>query len=180
MRVNRHSEVTSVSYAEGYQRALKFGRAPEAGIRSFVHAAKGQPVSHENHHDAVLADYLEDHDDPRHLIVRRHLDATKNAEGGDPLNAELERQLGPGYERAHYHETTVDTPDGLVSSMEYHHPETGQRAFLTEWLATHPQSHTNRLYHTVLSPSEHHHVVTKLVESGGRLVSGDELPSDSP
>jgi hypothetical protein len=163
-----------MSYNAAYNRALlKFAQAP--GIGSFIRAADGQPVHHHNPHDLALADFLQDHDDPRHLIVQRHLEGTKQP--GDHVSAELERRLGPEFEGEWHQPADLPLSDGNVSGFAFKSPESGQRAISTTWMATAPNG-PRRLYRAVLTPAEHAHLVNSLAPNHTLPVNHDQIPVD--
>lgn len=164
-----------MKYAADYTEALKYGRAPEQGIGTFIRAAHGQEVHHTNTHDAVLADYLEEHEDPRHLIVRRHLERTKQPVGSQGVGRDIYHRLGPEYQLEHYGTSHVITPDGAITFHRYHSPESGQRAVLTQWEAKHPDEDSHRIFEAVLSPAEVHHLRQNL-HGGEHHTTSDQLP----
>jgi hypothetical protein len=65
---------------KAYSIVIKYGRAPSEDIQTFVKAAGTAEAGFGGSHpDLAFADFLQDHDDPRHLIVRRDLEY-RNAE----------------------------------------------------------------------------------------------------
>lgn len=129
-------------------KALKFARAPQQALSGFIQAAQGSPIHHQNPHDLGLHDFLMDHDDPRHLIVGKHL--------RDPNG-----EVPPGY-----HETgeqdTFQTPDGVVALNRFVGPG-GHSQYESIWNAQHPLDPNDyRQYRAVLSPEEAHQIRTGL------------------
>jgi hypothetical protein len=66
---------------EAFYSVVKYGRAPEEGVQEWIRAGQKYQQDNEvqnleenpNHPDHYFADYLEDHGDPRHVLVRGDL-----------------------------------------------------------------------------------------------------------
>lgn len=147
-------------FASGLNAALKYATAPAQGIGSFIRAAEGQPVHFSNPHDRVLQDYLDEHNDGRAEIVRRHLSRSEGA-AERPVMDDLRRVLGPTEALDMTDRHTLAGPDGLMHFEHWEHPDTGQRAVVTSWHVHHPddtglniRNNAGRVYRAVLSPAE--------------------------
>lgn len=79
-----------MTYSKVYNKAIKYAAAPIEGIKNFTkQSADNDIFSAHNSSDPVFADWLEEHDDPRHLIVRRDLEirGKEQDEHGNPLHS---------------------------------------------------------------------------------------------
>lgn len=163
-----------MKYAADYNEALKFGKSEPNGIGTFIKAAHGNPVSHENMHDAVLADYLGDAEDPRELIVRDHLSRSQSPNRS--IVGDLEKK---GMDPFPVDRNHLDLADGHGSLTfdHYHNPENGQRAVAATWDVPHPEGLGARTYRAVLSPAEAHRVHSEFASSGLHQVP-HQLPVD--
>jgi len=145
-----------VNYAKNYEQALKLARAAEQGIRTFLKAAEGQPVHAHNTHDGVLADFLEEHDDPRHPIVRRHLEDTKHGGNGHSgASEEISRVLGGEFPQGR--PEFLDSDGSFLTLYPHENPTTGQRMYHAS-LELHHVTPTwefrGRRFAAALSPAE--------------------------
>ncbi len=153
-------------FAKQYSKALtkiKFGRSPTEHINGILQGSDNTPISASGV-DGILADHLEDHDDPRSLIVRQHLQAAETH--ADVYNAgrELLRQrLGDSY-RADLPEGSLTggsfnlSSGGFLAHTRYVNDK-GDAAYSVYWNHLLPKNKRQRreryrAYHAVLTPEE--------------------------
>ena len=72
-----------MNLSTAYSTVIKYAAAPEEGIKNFSEQSKeaGSLVNGLSHPDHFFADWLEDHDDPRHKIIRKDLEFREHPDG---------------------------------------------------------------------------------------------------
>jgi len=140
--------------------AVKFGQAPEAEVHAFLAASRASH-SHDphNYNEHVLADFLQDHDDPRHLLVRRDLGyRTGNSdEFFHRLDGHGRELIGADYDR-HGWEDAVHFPrlsDGSRINSTRH---ASGKLYQVGW----DNGGAGHYYVANLTPDEHTQMVEKL------------------
>lgn len=143
-------------------RALKYGRAPEDMIRMGAKAAGDETgvVHPDNVHDLKMQDLLQEHDDPRELIVRKALEQRKSLDS-DGLWEAMYDLVGPLPQ--HTNHESYATPDGELHFNEYTNSR-GKQAITADWYITHPSSSksTLRNYYATVTPEEAKHIKDNL------------------
>jgi hypothetical protein len=149
-----------VTYDDAYSRCLRYGRAPEAEIHGFVNKAEEDGNSQEpnNHSDHVFADWLEDHDDPRHLVVRGdlHIRQQPGPHWQGKAHNDIAAKLGHnpshgGVQYGYWTEIPLEDSDLRVQPIE--HRETGKRFYSVGWDVPRAEGGT-RDYHAHLDPEQ--------------------------
>lgn len=162
-----------MKYAADYNEALKYAKAEGKGIGTFIKAAHGNPVHAENNHDAVLADYLEDAEDPRHLIVRKHLEMSQHPNRS--IIGDLEKK---GMDPFPVDRTHLDTDSGNLIFDHFHNYDNGQSAVSAAWVVPHPDGFAPRTYRAVLTPAEAHAIHSEFAPKDPNRNTANSLPVD--
>jgi hypothetical protein len=150
-----------------YVSVLKYGKAPEEGIHTWLDVINkyhqenttGNTYADGSHPDYAFADWLEENDDPRHLIVKRDIDIRNQPAFSWGLKSiqDLESKFGKG--------DLVDTVDIT--------PETGEltgtkintekgTAYRIYWEPSDRHGNNHVSYHANLTKEELEHILDSL------------------
>lgn len=114
-----------MTYSRDYGKALQYAKAPKESIAEFATqqtANKADTIDRHHNSDHVFADFLEDHDDPRHEIVRRDLQLRpENSESGtefsDNIIADRRKRFGDEVGTKQYPDIHMDDGDIEVTPL---------------------------------------------------------------
>lgn len=149
-----------MNYVESYATVARYGRAPAKGVASFAEQSTGdRNRDPQNNSDHVFADWLEEHDDPRHLIVRGDLEIRRRPgpHWVGKAHNDASEKLGENAAHAQYGQLRrLEDPE--LGTLGYS-PVTGRngrRVYETYW------STGDSEYNAHLSPDEHAHLLAGL------------------
>lgn len=138
--------------------------APADSVHSIVQQAEaGGPVHHTNIGDGVLADYLEEHDDPRSEIVRRHLKRTEAGISG--IMEEMRKRLGGYWESTGFDTKELGNGQYVMRHQYSDNSENGVKVAHVLWSIPKVQSgnrSVRRLYEGIFTPEEAAHIMSRL------------------
>lgn len=151
-------------------RVLRYGLAPIDELKGMAEACHaGGTFDATNTADAILADKLEDHDDPRATIVRRDLGYRQHpsgnySEGYDEHRQELLEAMGED-DYIPLGSAEHRLPDGtLLRTNEFENEATGKSAHRLHWILNNAgageKPHVD--YDAVFTPEEFKHIMTEL------------------
>lgn len=144
----------------GLDRVLKYGLAPIGDIQGMLAACRaGGPFDGNNHADGVLADYLQDHDDPRHQIVRRDLSYRNPDYWAGATN---HRQELLGTDESHIvRQQEHQLEDGTTLAIRtFANLNTAAIAHGLNWVPSRNGEYLN--YHALFTPEEYGHIMQGL------------------
>ena len=164
---------------EKLNEVVKFGRVPEEGLRAFIESSKTSHTHDPNSTaELVLADYLEEHDDPRHLIVRRDLSYRTGHHRGFWGNVHRHASELTGKV---YHEHSP-LKGGLVYTRT---GDNGEAVVVNDWSGVYyvnwHSPHNGHTYGAVLTPDEFEKVKAHFDSTSAPTPTAtDELPDSQP
>ena len=148
-------------------RVLRYGRAPIEGIHSISRQGRVEGMYNpQNTSDRALADFLDDHDDPRSLLVHRDLSYRGEANGdfGTNYDKHADELFGHG-ERGGFifeHSHSFDLGDGTtLVARQNRSKANSKRLYETSWLLGDPEYRSGQ-YDAPLTPDELKHLLNTL------------------
>jgi hypothetical protein len=155
-----------MNFIDAINTVLKYGVAPSDMIQTGVQAAiedaqRTDSMMTPTVHDTKLQDLLQEHDDPRELIVRNHRD---RKETGRTVMDELTDRLGTDdmeIEQDGHH--NFGHGQGWAYFWKYWNPQTGATLHRANWSAPSSRGFT-RSYSALLDPEEMKTLRSRLLE----------------